>query len=101
VGAVDETFLQRMMLVFTDLVSGYILHEERADDRSYETWHDRVRTRLEPMKTHVLYLVSDRAKALIKLAKTGLECPSIPDLFQGWPFDATSFTTWPRGTRCR
>jgi hypothetical protein len=25
--------------------------------------------------------VSDRAKALIKLAKTGLACPSIPDLF--------------------
>jgi tellurite resistance protein len=28
-----------------------------------------------------LYLVSDRAKALIKLAHTGLGCPSIPDLF--------------------
>ena len=81
VGAVDETFLQRMMLVFMDLVSGYILLEETADDRSYETWYERVRARLEPMKTHVLYLVSDRAKALIKLAKTGLECPSIPDLF--------------------
>jgi hypothetical protein len=33
------------------------------------------------MKTHLLYLVSDRAKALIKLAETGLKCPSIPDLF--------------------
>src|SRR5262249_13648030 len=29
----------------------------------------------------VLYLVSDRAKALVKLAQTGLECLSIPDLF--------------------
>src|SRR5262249_37864314 len=29
----------------------------------------------------VFYLVSDRAKALIKLAETGLECLSIPDLF--------------------
>ena len=28
-----------------------------------------------------MYLVSDRAKALIKLAETGLECLSIPDLF--------------------
>jgi hypothetical protein len=28
-----------------------------------------------------LYLVSDRAKALIKLAHTGLGCPSIPDVF--------------------
>ena len=81
VGAVDETFLQRMMLVFMDLVSGYVLLEETADDRSYETWYDRVSTRLEPMQTHVLSLVSDRAKALIKLAQTGLECLSIPDLF--------------------
>jgi len=81
VGAVDETFLQRMMLVFIDLVSGYVLHEEVADDRTYETWYSRVKTRLELIRMRVLYLVSDRAKALIKLAKTGLECPSIPDLF--------------------
>jgi hypothetical protein len=81
VGAVDETFLERMMLVFMDLVSGYVLHEEVADDRTYETWYSRVKARLEPMQTRVLYLVSDRAKALIKLAETGLECPSVPDLF--------------------
>jgi len=81
VGTVDETFLQRMMLVFMDLVSGYVLLEEVADDRTYETWYERVTARLEPLQTHVLYLVSDRAKALIKLAKTGLKCPSIPDLF--------------------
>lgn len=29
----------------------------------------------------VLYLVSDRAKALVKLAETGLDCLSIPDVF--------------------
>jgi hypothetical protein len=81
VGTVDETFLQRMMLVFMDLVSGYVLLEEVATDRTYETWYERVAARLEPLQTSVLYLVSDRAKALIKLAKTGLACPSIPDLF--------------------
>lgn len=81
VGAVDETFLQRMMLVFMDLMSGYVLLEEAVNDRTYETWHERVRVRLEPMQTSVLYLVSDRAKALIKLAQTGLKCPSIADLF--------------------
>src|SRR5919106_5422588 len=81
VGTVDETFLPRMMLVFMDLVSGYVLLEEVADDRTYETWYERHKARLEPMKTRVLYLVSDRAKALIKLAETGLKCPSIPDLF--------------------
>jgi hypothetical protein len=58
-----------------------LLLEEVADDRTYETWYERVKARLEPMQTHVLYLVSDRAKALIKLAETGLKCPSIPDLF--------------------
>jgi hypothetical protein len=81
VGSVDETFLERMILVFMDLMSGYVLREEAADERTYETWYERVRARLEPLKTSVLYLVSDRAKALIKLAQTGLKCPSIADLF--------------------
>ena len=80
VGSVDETFLERMILVFMDLASGYVLFEEVADDRTYETWNDRVKARLEPMKASVVYLVSDRVKALIKLAETGLKCPSIPDL---------------------
>lgn len=81
VGSVDETFLERMMLVFMDLMSGYVLLEEAANDRTYETWDERVRARLEPLQTSVLYLVSDRAKALIKLAQSGLKCPSIADLF--------------------
>jgi hypothetical protein len=38
VGAVDATFLQRMMLVCMDLVRGDVLREEPADDRRYETW---------------------------------------------------------------
>jgi hypothetical protein len=81
IGAVDETFLQRMMLVFIDLVSGYLLFEEVAEQRTYDTWYALVETRLETLGTEVLYLVSDRAKALIKLAETGLGCLSIPDLF--------------------
>ena len=55
VGAVDATFLERLMLVCMDLVSGYVLREEVADDRTYETWYDRVKTRLAPLKTRVLY----------------------------------------------
>ena len=81
IGAVDETFLQRMMLVFMDLATGYLLMEEVAADRSYDTWFDRANERLTTFGTEVLYMVSDRAKALIKLAHTGLGCPSIPDLF--------------------
>ena len=81
IGAVDETFLQRLMLVFMDLATGYLLMEEVATDRSFDTGFDRANDRLKTFGTEVLYLVSDRAKALIKLAHTGLGCPSIPDLF--------------------
>jgi len=81
IGAVDETFLQRMMLVFMDLATGYLLMEEVAGDRSFDTWFDRANERLTTFGTQVLSLVSDRAKALIKLAQKGLCCPSIPDVF--------------------
>jgi len=81
IGAVDETFLQRMMLVFMDLASGYLLMEEVAADRSYDTWYGGINGRLKTFGTEVLYLVSDRAKALVKLAHTGLGCLSIPDVF--------------------
>lgn len=81
IGAVDETFLEQMMLVFMDLFSGYLVVEEVAPNRSYDTWYDLVAARLKTLGVGVRYLVSDRAKALIKLAKTGLECPSIPDFF--------------------
>jgi hypothetical protein len=81
IGAVDETFLQRLMLVFMDLATGYVLMEEVAADRSFDTWFNHANKRLTTLGTEVLYMVSDRAKALIKLAHTGLGCPSIPDLF--------------------
>jgi hypothetical protein len=81
IGAVDETFLQRMMLVFMDLASGYLLMEEVAVDRTYDTWDNLIKARLKTFGVAVSYLVSDRAKALIKLAETGLNCLSIPDLF--------------------
>ena len=64
IGAVDETFLQRMMLVFMDLATGYLLMEAVATDRSFDTWYDRANDRLTTLGTEVLYLVSDRAKAL-------------------------------------
>jgi hypothetical protein len=67
--------------VFMDLATGYLLMEEVATDRSFATWFDRANDRLKTFGTEVLYLVSDRAKALITLAHTGLGCPSIPDVF--------------------
>jgi hypothetical protein len=81
IGAVDETFLERMMLVCMDLCTGYLLLEEVADDRTYATWKALVEERLTALGTGVRYMVSDRAKALIQLATKGLECFSMPDFF--------------------
>jgi hypothetical protein len=81
IGAVDETFLEQMMLVLMDLRTGYLLLEEVAEDRSYATWKAGVEARLTALGTGVRYLVSDRAKALIQLAEQGLECLSMPDFF--------------------
>src|SRR5467141_2792452 len=81
IGAVDETFLERMMLVFQDVPTGYLLFEDVAEDRTYTTWKALVDKRLAALGTGVLYLVSDRAKALIELAEKGLGCLSMPDFF--------------------
>jgi DNA-binding MarR family transcriptional regulator len=79
IGAVDETFLERMILVCMDLATGYLLLEELAEDRTYATWKAVVEERLKHRGTGVLYVVSDRAQALIQLAEQGLECLRMPD----------------------
>ena len=81
IGAVDETFLEQMLLVLMDLRTGYVLLEAVAADRTYPTWKAGVEARLTALGTAVRYLVSDRAKALIQLAEQGLECLSMPDFF--------------------
>jgi hypothetical protein len=81
IGAVDETFLEHMILVFMDLPSRYLLVEEIATERIYAAWKAVVDERLKPLGTTVLYLVSDRAQALVQLAETGFECFSMPDFF--------------------
>src|SRR5262252_10454836 len=77
------TDLERVRVKTPDYfcLSGYVLMEAVAVDRSYHTWYSGVNERLKTFGIGVLYLVSDRAKALIKLAQTGLGCLSIPDLF--------------------
>jgi len=80
----DETFFNdRLMLVLMDLPSGYLLMEEMASDRSYETWWAKAQGRLESLNISVCHFVSDRAKALIKLALEGFECAAGADLFHG------------------
>ena len=81
IGAVDETFLERMMLVCLDLSTGYLLLETVAEDRTFATWQALLEERLKVLGTSVRYLVSDRAQALVQLAEQGLECLSMPDFF--------------------
>lgn len=76
----DETFFEQMVLVLLDLSSGYIFVEAQAKERGYQTWQALVQQALGPV-VEVKYLVSDRAKALVKLALEGLGCRSVPDLF--------------------
>jgi hypothetical protein len=56
IGAVDETFLEKMMLVFQDVSTGYMVQEEVSDDRTYATWKALVDERLQALGTSVLYL---------------------------------------------
>ncbi len=53
--------------------------EEAADNRTYDTGQERVQAAVTKIGLELRYGVSDRAKALIKLALTGWGCPSVPD----------------------
>jgi len=85
IAAGDETFFNGMiLLVLMDLSSGYLLLEEEADDRTYETWNQKAQARLNEIGLRVRHFVSDRAKALIKLGMDGFGCEKVgSDLFHG------------------
>ena len=80
--AMDEVFLGEMLtLVMMDLPSGYLLLEEASSDRTFETWWHKADGRLQTLGINVKHAVSDRAKALIKLAVDGFGCVSGADIF--------------------
>ncbi|BCG63334.1 MAG: hypothetical protein methR_P1036 [Methyloprofundus sp.] len=82
--AMDETFFCNfLILVLMDLRSGYLILESVATNRCFDTWFTHVEPRLKRLGIHVNHAdaVTDRAKALIKLATTGFECKSGADLF--------------------
>ena len=81
IAGADETFFEQVILVMMDLGSGYLVLEEAAEDRTYGTWQERTQAAITKLGLELRYVVSDRAKALIKLALQGLGCPSVPDLF--------------------
>ena len=81
IAGADETFFDQIILVVVELSSGSILLEESATDRTFLTWNERAVPALQRFGLQVRSMVSDKAKALTKLALDGLSCPHIPDRF--------------------
>lgn len=80
VGA-DETFYGLPILVAVELASGFIFSEAECANRTYETWWEQVSRWFNREQWDCRFMVSDGAKALVKLALSGLGCPSVPDVF--------------------
>ena len=82
VAGLDETFFgDFIVLDLMDLRSGYLLLEEITEDRCFDTWYAKTTPRLESLGIEVSHAISDRAKALIKMAVTGFGCESGADVF--------------------
>ena len=77
----DEVFFGLPVLVLMELGSGYIFTEVQSEDRTYETWKNQIQSWWNQSGWPCHVMVSDRAKALIKLAAEGLGCVSVADLF--------------------
>lgn len=82
IAGLDETFFgDFIVLVLMDLRSGYLLLEEITEDRCFDTWYEKTTPRLASLGIEVNHAISDRAKALIKMAVTGFKCESGADVF--------------------
>lgn len=78
----DETFFNDLMLmVMIDLPSGFILLEESAENRTYETWQTKAKSLLKRFNIKVKGFVSDRYSGLIKLATKHFGVFHTPDSF--------------------
>ena len=80
-GGSDELFFGLPVLVRMGLGSGYLFTEIQSEDRTYETWKAQIQQWWSQSGWHCHFMVSDRAKALIKLGTEGLGCVSVADLF--------------------
>ena len=77
----DETFFDVPILVLMELASGYIFFERAQQTRSFESWTEQVNTVNLPKEWTIAAMVSDGAKALVKLAVDTLQCVHLPDVF--------------------
>jgi Family of unknown function (DUF6399)/Winged helix-turn-helix DNA-binding len=80
VGA-DETFFGLPILVAIELSSGFIFSKVECENRTYETWWNQISSWFNPEQWNCRFMVSDGARALVKLALDGLKCPTVPDVF--------------------
>lgn len=77
----DETYFNRFnILVFMDLVSGFILKEEIKSDRKLNTWKNTVSDLINKFKKFSC-LISDGSNVLKGLSKKLLKCVHFSDLF--------------------
>jgi Family of unknown function (DUF6399) len=78
----DETFFGGLpILVMVELASGDILTEAACEKRTDQTWSEQIAAWWTQGGWQCHDMVSDGAKALIKLAVAGLNCVSVADLF--------------------
>ena len=88
----DETYLSGVMyLVLMDLQSGFIFTEEIKDKRDHATWEAVSTPWISKFKVIRCFL-SDKAKALLKLADKTFQVSRIPDLFH--MMNDTSSVIW-------
>lgn len=80
VGA-DETFFDLPILVLIELASGFIFTEVKSAKRTYQSWSEQLQSWWQDSQWQCHFLVSDGARALVKLAVSGIGCVSVPDLF--------------------
>ncbi len=79
----DETFFGLPILVLVELASGFIFTEVECENRQYETWRHQLERWWHPSDWQCHFMVSDGARALVKLAVSGLGTVSVADLFHG------------------
>ena len=79
----DETFHPRICLVALEPVSGFILLERYAADRTAATWTQALREALTGLAVTVIQSTSDEATALRRHAEKDFAAHHSPDLFHG------------------
>ncbi|MBE9068683.1 DNA-binding protein [Leptolyngbya cf. ectocarpi LEGE 11479] len=77
----DETFFGLPILVLVELASGFIFTEVECENRQYATWRHQLEQWWHPSDWQCHFMVSDGARALVKLAISGLGTVSVADLF--------------------